>query len=384
MYKPKGIYFSKAEYVKSQSDSDWKIIEKGYQLNYKEDVLYQFINDDLIGEASFEMKEVWIARIKNGSIITNLRNAVAISDNNGKLIDEVTFSYEKNEFGKFYHAPVSKNYFHTANDISKPKKVRGTVFSMLTGGGKNFNFYHWFLDSLSRLGDLELAGWNDEIDYYLVPEYVQNFQKESLQLLGIPSHKIISSIENKHVIADYIIASSHPRTATYCVRKSSVEFLHKKFNHVELVYDINKKYPKKFFISRNDAPRRRVINEDELSQMLKKFDIDTIQISDYTFQEVIYLFRNAEVVISPHSAALTNMLFTNLNLVKIFEIFPTCDILPYYYELAKELGIEYNYIVLDNKFDNNIKSRYDVQNLDVFIDTSILLGKLEQYENQFN
>jgi len=218
----------------------------------------------------------------------------------------------------------------------------------------------------------------------LVPEYVHEFEKELSNLIGIPSDKIISSTEYRHIIADKVIASSHPRTATYGIRKSTAEFLRKKFQNVHLVYNTYKKYPKKFFISRKDAPRRKVINEEDLSQMLEVFGIETIQIKDYTFQEIIYLFRNSEVIISPHSAALTNMIFCSNKLVSLFEIFPTQDILPYYYELAAELNIEYNIIIIENTNDYNIKSRYDIQDKDIFIDLNILFDSLKKHENLFN
>lgn len=379
LFKPKGFYISKKDFLLSKSEIEFKIIENAKTLNIEGNEIYKFMNSEIFDEASFEMGEVWITKIYNGRILTNLKNAVAIVDEFGKLIEGLSFTYDKNENNQFYHAPVDRNYFLSTNDIAKPKKVRGTVFSLLTGGGKNFNFYHWFLDSLSRLGDLELAGWTEKVDYYLVPEYVKDFQKESLQMLGIPSSKILSSIENKHVIADCMIASSHPRSATFGVRRLTVEFLHRKFQNVDLVYNLGKKFPKKFLISRNDAPRRKVKNENDFSKMLMQFGIETIEISKFTFQEVIYLFRNAELVVSPHGASLTNMIFCYKD-VRIIELFDESCVLPYYFELAKSINLNYDYLLCSNNCNLSnvhIKSRYDVQEFDLLIDIDIVFKFLD-------
>jgi len=165
MFKPKVYYSSKVEFLFSKSEIKSKTIENAKTLDVKGIEIYKYMNASLLEEASFEMRGVWVAKINKGTILINLRNAVAIIDEFGKLIEGLTFTYELNKANKYYHAPVNQNYFLNANEISKPKRVKGSVFSLLTGGGKNFNFYHWFLDSLSRLGDLELAGWTNDIDF---------------------------------------------------------------------------------------------------------------------------------------------------------------------------------------------------------------------------
>jgi len=194
--------------------------------------------------------------------------------------------------------------------------------------------------------------------------------------------KIISSLENKHVIADNIIVSSHPRTATYAVRKSTSEFLYTKFQNLNLVYDKQKKFPKKFLVSRKDTPRRVINNDDELSKILFDFDIETIEISKYTFQEAIHLFRNAELILSPHSAALTNIIFCSKG-VKIIELFDVSSILPYYFELAKSLNLDYQFIIssIDSELRNiNLTSRYMIQELDITLDINKIKREIYKYQ----
>ncbi len=365
-YRPKGYS------LKVEDLSTIKNLQDEYSINTNTEPFYLQLNENLFKEASFEMKEVRIGRIEKGRVLTNLRNAIAVIDNDDFIIGEFSFTYEKNTDGYFHHAHVSKNQFLKQKELDAPFKVSGTVFSMLTGGGKDFNYYHWFFDVLSRIIDLKDSGWFGRVDYFLLPEYEQHFQKESLEFFGIKQDKIISSVKYKHVYADCIIVSSHPRTATYSVRSFHALELQRLFSSkAQLKIDSSKHYPSNFFISRSDAPRRKILNEEQLSQKLLEKEIFTIKISDYTFQECIHLFRNANWVISTHSAALTNIIFSK-DTTKIFEIFEQNAVLPYYYELAKSLQMEYVPIIL--KSEKKIPdSRYEIQESVIEIDIERVL-----------
>lgn len=370
IYRPKGYLVFPEE-----SACVVQLLHDGFSVEPSEDLFYNQFNERLLDETSFEMKAVKISKFKNARVLTNLRNAVAIIDGDDRILGEYSFTYEMNADGKFHHAHVSENHFLEETSLDAPLKVSGTVFSMLTGGGKNFNFYHWFFDVLSRAVDLKESGWFGEVDYFLVPEYEKSFQKESLAFLGITRDKIISSIQYKHILADCIIASSHPRTATYSVRSFHALELKSLFaikSHLKI--DPTKNYPKKFFVSRSDAPRRKILNEEQLSQNLLQNEIHTIKISDYTFQEAIHLFRNADWIISTHSAALTNMIFSTSN-TKIYEIFERNGVLPYYYELSKSLGMEYHTIILNSE-KKIPDSRYEIQDSDLEIDIELVLQSI--------
>ena len=47
------------------------------------------------------------------------------------------------------------------------KKIKGTVFSLLTGGGGNSNYWHWLFDVLPRINILENKIDLQSIDYFL-------------------------------------------------------------------------------------------------------------------------------------------------------------------------------------------------------------------------
>jgi hypothetical protein len=72
--------------------------------------------------------------------------------------------------------------------------------------------------------------------------------------------------------------------------------------------------PKRFFIGRkssfktgntgNTFVQRCILNEERFSEKLKEFNIETIYLEDYTFENKIRLFNEADLVLSTYSSAL--------------------------------------------------------------------------------
>lgn len=69
-------------------------------------------------------------------------------------------------------------------------------------------------------------------------------------------------------------------------------------------------YPKRFFISRANAKRRH-FNEEEVFSVLRKYDFVRLAPEDYSFEEQISLFYNAELIVAGSGAAFSNLLFVN-------------------------------------------------------------------------
>jgi len=108
---------------------------------------------------------------------------------------------------------------------------------------------------------------------------------------------------------------------------------------------------KRVFITRKNSEtqhcgilKRSVINEKEFTEKLSKYGFEYVQLENYNTYDKIKLFMESEIIISPHSSALTLSLFANKN-TKIIEILNHGDIhLSYnnhYRNIALHLGINY-------------------------------------------
>jgi capsular polysaccharide biosynthesis protein len=64
------------------------------------------------------------------------------------------------------------------------------------------------------------------------------------------------------------------------------------------------------YISRKFAANRRIINEESLLPVFKKFHIDVFYSEHHSFQEQVKKFYSARCIIGPHGAGLTNTMFS--------------------------------------------------------------------------
>src|SRR5687768_11655630 len=66
---------------------------------------------------------------------------------------------------------------------------------------------------------------------------------------------------------------------------------------------------KRLYISRSGAAKRRIVNEDEVISVLRKFGFETIRAEELSFAEQVRICAAARYIVSNHGAGLTNMLF---------------------------------------------------------------------------
>jgi hypothetical protein len=100
----------------------------------------------------------------------------------------------------------------------------------------------------------------------------------------------------------------------------------------------------RIYISRIETEKgkqRCVENEEELLAAIEPYGFQRYVLDTMSIEEQIELFYDAESVISPHGAGLTNLLFSDR--VWVMELFPTPQVIPHYYYLCKTLGHDYQY-----------------------------------------
>jgi len=263
-----------------------------------------------------------------------IHDMAVIKDN--KILNGPSFQYRKLKSNGLTvaNAECKFNSVFIKGTPRFKKKLKGSVFSLLTGGGGNNNYWHWLFDVLPRLCILEESKINkNELDYYLFPNLSKKFQNESLDLINIPKNKRLSSRELRHISADTIIATSHPYNLLNNPYQDSLKIPNWIFNYLRLNFlkkalknSKIKSYPEKVYINRKDSISnhsltRYIINLEETEKIIEKNGYSNLSMSDFSFCEQVALFYNAKEVIGLHGAGFANTIFCK-HKTKIIEMRP--------------------------------------------------------------
>jgi len=197
-------------------------------------------------------------------------------------------------------------------------------------------YFHWLTDVLTRLfvvrdrlSDLlpVLPGT------YQTKEHVQS----SLKVFGVTNVDFVGSEEVVECAS--LIMPSHTAPSGHF----NEEAIRGVRNVLLSAYgDANGK-DERLYISRRNAGRRKIINEDEVTSVLDRFGFETIHAEDLSFEQQVRTCSRARYIVSNHGAGLTNMLFMKdggsvLELRHISDCINNC-----YFTLASALDLKYYY-----------------------------------------
>ena len=72
--------------------------------------------------------------------------------------------------------------------------------------------------------------------------------------------------------------------------------------------NIDKPY-RLIYITRKDALYRKIVNEKEIEDYLREIGFEIIQMSELPFLEHVKICAEAKIVVGPHGAGLSNIVF---------------------------------------------------------------------------
>ena len=124
-------------------------------------------------------------------------------------------------------------------------------------------------------------------------------------------------------------------------------------------FSVIKSTPKRIYITRKNESARRISNENDLFNYLSKIGFEIIDPGNLDFPEQVNYFSNAEWIVSPHGAALSNIVWCNEK-VKIVELNGDQDVRWHFAKIANTLNLDYTLLLgktIDNMyFETNIQS----------------------------
>lgn len=348
-----------ANYIKEE------LIFPAKQITYRE---YKtlFVKD--INFRSFKRNSpaFYVRSIKNGKC--NTLNGYVYTNNNVALAE-------------YSCQPVHPLSFKRQYKLLKPEIIKGKV-ALLSIEPIHTSYYHWMIESLPRLYLIEKSSFKP--DKYIVCN-ITAFQKQALEMLGISEDRIIETENNKLIQADEVIVSDlinnfeeiYYRDAKYYSKKYFPSWICD-FYKEKFVSQVEKTAPQKIYISRKNS-YRKVINEEDIIKFLEPKGFKVYYLENMTLKEQVQLFANADIIITPHGAGLTNLIFSPIS-TKVIEFYS-----PTYTDvsqrmIAETLNLQYRYILGEPIENNSLAPQFE----GIYLDINKLEKTLEDIQNPQN
>ena len=259
----------------------------------------------------------------------------------------------------------SHHYIFQLAKLPPPTFLDANVACCVTPAGGN-NYFHWMIDVLPKLYLLEQSSisW-EKIDYWVFNTLEFSFCQETLSRLRIPQTRLVEISGETHLQAENLICTSSPSITNdgrVPISRWIINFLRDQFllNSCSDAFRVDP--PKRIWISRMDSSRRSISNEQEVIDFLEPFGFISVKLSSLSVLEQATLFNQSEVVIAPHGAGLTNLVFCKPG-TKVIEIFLPPDVngrwsgIGDYCYLSNQLNLSYFYMVSDElpefKYEDN-------------------------------
>jgi capsular polysaccharide biosynthesis protein len=316
---------------------------------------------------TLQLKPQFIAMIPEGRVF---EQGYVLSHDN-RLLEEL--SMHQSMSGTSY-IPVDKTHDIFSTDIAiKPAEyIDGRVLVLATPFAQG-NYYHWMMELIPRIEILQASNnaLYDTIDFFYINSSRTEYQKETLRALGIPSEKIIDEHWHPHVCARELFVTSRTRNGMDCFfRPESVHFIRDLFKE-----NICKEKTRRIYLNRKNVMYRKILNEDQLEALLYKYGIESVTLDLMSVSKQVELLSSCEMVVSPHGASLTNLVFCNEG-AKVLELFHADNMNLMYWGLSNILKLDYRYMrtkepksqpSLDDQVSNFSDIAFDLEDVDKMV-----------------
>ena len=222
--------------------------------------------------------------------------------------------------------------------FTRRQTLSGTSLLLATSAGAHC-YYHWMLEILPKLGLLEREGITlSSIDHFLVRKITGDWQRQTLLRFGIDESRIVETERQPHYRCDHLL-----HIDLNCgINLKMHRFIPQWMKHLYPA-NVDDKPRLKLYVTRPAGVRRGIRNEEELLPLLHQAGFTTVAMEGLSVAEQAALLSRADVFMSPHGGALTNMVFCRPG-IQVVELFSR-HVFPYYYGLAANCGHRYHAIL---------------------------------------
>ncbi len=222
-------------------------------------------------------------------------------------------------------------------DARRTSVLEGSSISILAGAGSNY--YHATMESAARLAMIppdELHG----ADRLLYPANAVGVEF-ALRRYGLPERLALRPVRDDEMLLCERLVYPWSVHGESHYHRCTLAF----FDTVSAsVATGAAAMPTRFYIDRRGTAARRLVNEDELVGALAALGVAAIRPETLTLPDQIRLFREADLVVAPHGAGLTNIGYCRSG-AAVLELFPSDFVVWCYRPLAALRSLRYDCVL---------------------------------------
>jgi len=313
----------------------------------------------------FVFKQPFVAKVRNATVLG--QDAICITSDGRLLLDPISSAAKESEpvnsrAGRELSSELAATpaTMRALNQGTSPTSEQ-TISTACVLHSRWTNYYHWMAEHLPKLRGVDrYEAETGNTVTLIIPPNPPSYVCESLDLLGYTDYIEWDGTPTK---VERLIVPSFPeytpKTLAW-LRRRMVRAVNAESDSPEWVY-----------ITRQKSDKRAVDNYDELAPILEEYGISPIACEELSVEEQVQLFSNAEGVIAPHGAGLTNILWGDD--ISVIELFPEVGI-GCYFLLAHVLG--HDYIAYSGK---SRKPNKKPQNSNIEVDIDMLREVLDDH-----
>ncbi|WP_203336318.1 glycosyltransferase family 61 protein [Nocardioides limicola] len=222
--------------------------------------------------------------------------------------------------------------------LPRMEHVSGDLLSLATRG-TGVNYYHVLMDLVERYAIFTESMPGAHPDAVLVNRNTR-FAREYLTLLGLDEVPCIEATKHVALQADRLWAPSLPNAENLAPPQTTA------WIRENLRPRRTQGLPKRIYVTRGDRRNsRRVVNEQALLRLLTPLGFEVFDPGQHSVADQIDQFAAAEVVVGPHGAGLTNLVFAPVG-VRVLELFAPRYLNPGYWTITANIAeSKYRYLV---------------------------------------
>ena len=245
-------------------------------------------------------------------------------------------------------------------EAASGRPFSGRIGVLNSKGAATPNYFHWMVDCLSRV---DLLGDLAEYTAIVLPAVTKSFQELTLRELQLDC-PLVHASQGDTIRAEEIVIPTARRPTHFQVASWMVEFLRAAFLPIAAPIET----PRRVFISRGQRGLRTLLNEGDVVQELKARGFETVFLENMSLSAQVATLCNAEAVVAPHGAGLTNAAFCNPG-TKVIEIFSPHYLGGLFFSLSRHAGCEYRFILgSPSEFDCALNKNSQ----DILVDPAVL------------